>query len=179
MRTLTVYIHPNCPVARMKELIRMETDPSYFDGLSVQKLQEHITVDKDRLSRTALMVLARAFTKKLSEKLKDGNFPGKGHLLSDTQTASDSEEAVAKKISIDENQPQTSLAIKFPDGQSVSQKFNTSHTVGDVKCFVKEIRPMSQPFTLCTTFPPKTLDDNSLSLEEAGLLNSVVIVRVL
>ena len=35
----------------------------------------------------------------------------------------------------------------------------------------------TRPYTIGTTFPNRTLDDDSLTIEAAGLLNSVIVQR--
>ena len=37
---------------------------------------------------------------------------------------------------------------------------------------------MTQPYRLATAFPPKQLDDDSATIEAAGLANSVVVQKL-
>ena len=45
--------------------------------------------------------------------------------------------------------------------------------------FIRASRPdMTQPYRLATAFPPKQLDDDSATIEAAGLANSVVVQKL-
>jgi len=176
-RTLTLYIHPECPSQRIKEVIRMESDSSYFIQQPLEKLTEILVRDKDRLSRDAFLLLARAALSK---------FPGQGRTLSDASSSTSSHSSEedcslkpieTKKLELDENKPQTSICLKFPDGQSITQKFNLCHTVGDVKAFIQDKHPMSVAFAISTNFPQKSLDDDTATLEQEKLHDCVIFVR--
>ncbi len=73
---------------------------------------------------------------------------------------------------------------------------NLTHTVGDIRSFInayavnhveyysslKETyrsRPenVTRAYTIGTTFPNRTLDDDSATIESAGLANSVIVQR--
>ena len=74
---------------------------------------------------------------------------------------------------------------------------NLTHTVGDIRnfinayvscllngrtqmlTFITSSRPenLRRPYTIATTFPNKTLDDDSATIQGAGLANSVVVQR--
>ena len=50
-----------------------------------------------------------------------------------------------------------------------------SQTVGDIRRFIAISRPdMSASYRLLTTFPQKQLEDDSATIEAAGLANAVV-----
>lgn len=80
---------------------------------------------------------------------------------------------------------------------------NLTHTVGDIRnfinawvfchifgrglglfltahnCLISRSRPenLSRAYTIGTTFPNRTLDDDSATIQGAGLVNSVVVQR--
>ncbi|KAI8061144.1 hypothetical protein BC940DRAFT_310413 [Gongronella butleri] len=78
---------------------------------------------------------------------------------------------------IDDAQPITTLQIRLADGTRLVGKFNHTHTVGDVRAYIDSQRPGQNNYVLQTSFPVKPLQDNSVTLKDAGLLNSVVIQR--
>jgi UBX domain-containing protein 1 len=80
---------------------------------------------------------------------------------------------------VDDSLPSTSLQIRFTDGSRVVARFNTSHTISDVRAFVDATRPgEASDYTLQVGFPPKPLDDETKTIEEAGVAKSVIIQRV-
>ncbi|CAM0909908.1 unnamed protein product [Alopecurus aequalis] len=84
-----------------------------------------------------------------------------------------------KTVTVDDSLPSTSLQIRFADGSRVVARFNTSHTISDVRAFVDATRPgEASDYTLQVGFPPKPLDDVTKTIEEAGVANSVIILRV-
>uniref|UniRef100_A0ACD5UHZ8 Uncharacterized protein n=1 Tax=Avena sativa TaxID=4498 RepID=A0ACD5UHZ8_AVESA len=84
-----------------------------------------------------------------------------------------------KTVTVDDSLPSTSLQIRFIDGSRVVARFNTSHTISDVRAFVDATRPgEASDYTLQAGFPPKALDDMTKTIEEAGVANSVIIQRV-
>ncbi|XP_044957969.1 plant UBX domain-containing protein 4-like [Hordeum vulgare subsp. vulgare] len=84
-----------------------------------------------------------------------------------------------KIITVDDSLPSTSLQIRFADGSRVVARFNTSHTISDVRAFIDTTRPgETSDYTLQVGFPPKPLDDVTKTIEEAGVANWVIIQRV-
>lgn len=83
------------------------------------------------------------------------------------------------KFQLDQNQPITTLQIRLGDGSRLTQKFNLTHTVGDIRGFINAGNPgmSSRSYVLMTTFPNKDLTDDSATIEEAGLKGSVITQR--
>ena len=82
-------------------------------------------------------------------------------------------------VKIDESQPITTLQIRLADGSRKVQKFNHSHTVSDIRQFVASIPGYeASTFQLQTNFPVKILTDDSQSIEEAQILNAVIIQKL-
>lgn len=83
-------------------------------------------------------------------------------------------------FAVDDSQPFTSVQIKLADGTRMVARFNHTHTIADVRRFIEASRPglAGRPFTLQTVgFPPKQLSDAGETVEQAGLLNAVIIQR--
>jgi UBX domain-containing protein 1 len=79
----------------------------------------------------------------------------------------------------DHSKPRTSLQLRLADGSRVVADFNLEHTVGDIRRFIRAVRPdMPATYSLGTAFPPKQLQDDGVTLEAAGLANSVVIQKL-
>jgi UBX domain-containing protein 1 len=80
---------------------------------------------------------------------------------------------------VDSNQPTTQIQIRLGDGQRMVAKFNHTHTVGDVRQYINASHPgmTARAYTLQASFPPKPLTDEAMSIQEAGLINSVVIQK--
>ncbi|GAA5886460.1 hypothetical protein JCM16303_001417 [Sporobolomyces ruberrimus] len=85
------------------------------------------------------------------------------------------------EFEVDQSQPTTRLQIRLRDGEKVVATFNHSHTVGDIRRYINASRPgeSSTRYALQTTFPSKDLEDDQVSLKDAGLLGSVVVQRAL
>ncbi|CAL5039521.1 unnamed protein product [Urochloa decumbens] len=96
-----------------------------------------------------------------------------------TSSATASSTATAPRtITVDDSLPSTSLQIRFADGSRMVARFNTSHTISDVRAFIDATRPEAREYTLQAGFPPKPLEDAAKTIEEAGLANSVIIQSV-
>ncbi|CAD6338960.1 unnamed protein product [Miscanthus lutarioriparius] len=83
-----------------------------------------------------------------------------------------------RTITVDDALPSTSLQIRFADGSRLVARFNTSHTISDVRAFIDATRPEASDYTLQAGFPPKPLEDATKTIEEAGVANSVIIQSV-
>ena len=87
-------------------------------------------------------------------------------------------ESEAPLLTVDTSQPVTTLQIRLADGTRLTQKFNHSHTVADLRLFIKcSTKQAGKVFVIMTTFPNKELTEDSLTLSEANLMNAVVIQR--
>jgi len=83
----------------------------------------------------------------------------------------------ATKFEVDQSQPTTSIQIRLADGTRMVARMNLTHTVGDIRNFINASRPenLSRPYIIMLTFPKRTLDDDSMTIQGAGLVNSVVV----
>uniref|UniRef100_A0A3B4V3G7 NSFL1 cofactor p47 n=1 Tax=Seriola dumerili TaxID=41447 RepID=A0A3B4V3G7_SERDU len=90
------------------------------------------------------------------------------------------EAQASASVTLDPSQPVTNIQIRLADGGKLVQKFNHTHRVSDVRQFVVAARPAmaAREFVLMTTFPNKELSDESQTLQQANLLNAVIVQRL-
>lgn len=81
---------------------------------------------------------------------------------------------------VDEKLPSTSIQLRLADGTRMIARFNHHHTIGDIRAFIDSSRSGgTRAYQLQTVgFPPKLLNDLSLTIEQAGLANSVIIQKI-
>ncbi|KAL2467114.1 Plant UBX domain-containing protein 4 [Abeliophyllum distichum] len=81
---------------------------------------------------------------------------------------------------VDESLPSTSIQLRLADGTRMVARFNYHHTIGDIRSFIDASRPGgTRTYQLQSVgFPPKVLADPTQTVEQAGLLNSVVIQKL-
>ncbi|XP_059915107.1 NSFL1 cofactor p47 [Gadus macrocephalus] len=91
-----------------------------------------------------------------------------------------SEAQASASVSLDAAQPVTSIQIRLADGGRLVHKFNHTHRVSDVRQFLVAARPAmaAREFVLMTTFPNRELTDETLTLQDANLLNAVIVQRL-
>ncbi|ULT97808.1 hypothetical protein L3Y34_005560 [Caenorhabditis briggsae] len=89
-------------------------------------------------------------------------------------------EDAKKELKTDMGQPTTNIQIRLPSGQRIVAVFNHTHTLEAVRCFICTARPdiIYSPFELMSAYPPKVLIDETQTLKEANLLNSVIAVKI-
>lgn len=81
---------------------------------------------------------------------------------------------------VDQSLPSTSIQLRLADGTRMVARFNYHHTIGDLRSFIDASRPGgTSTYQLQSVgFPPKVLADPNQTIEQAGLLNSVVIQKL-
>ncbi|KAG8365379.1 hypothetical protein BUALT_Bualt18G0098600 [Buddleja alternifolia] len=81
---------------------------------------------------------------------------------------------------VDRSLPSTSIQLRLVDGTRMVAHFNYHHTIADIRSFIDASRPGgSRTYQLQTVgFPPKVLTDHTQTIEQAGLLNSVVVQKM-
>jgi UBX domain-containing protein 1 len=79
----------------------------------------------------------------------------------------------------DPEKPKTSIQLRLADGSRQVAEFNLDQTVGDIRKFIHAARPdMPWTYSLATAFPQASLNDDAITIESAGLANSVVIQKM-
>ncbi|CAI2350224.1 unnamed protein product [Caenorhabditis sp. 36 PRJEB53466] len=88
-------------------------------------------------------------------------------------------EDAKKELNTDTAQPTTNIQVRLPNNQRLVATFNQSHTLEAVRLFICTARPeiAYAPFQLMNAYPPKILEDETVSLKDANLLNSVIAVK--
>ncbi|ELR61140.1 UBX domain-containing protein 2B, partial [Bos mutus] len=83
-------------------------------------------------------------------------------------------------VLIDDSMPTTKIQIRLADGSRLIQRFNSTHRILDVRDFIVQSRPefATLDFILVTSFPNKVLTDESLTLQEADILNTVILQQL-
>ena len=114
-------------------------------------------------------------------------FSGEGYSLgstSTTTTTTTSTTTPAPKTSgtsnpvvVDSSLPTTSIQIRLADGSRIIGTFNHTHTVNDIRSFIESQHSSSFAYDLATSFPQKVIENESQTISEAGLLNSVVVQK--
>ena len=87
--------------------------------------------------------------------------------------------AAPADFAVDESQPTTRVQIRLADGSRLVARFNQSHTVADVRNFIS-LQPADGPSSdsLVTGPPmPTALEEDSVTLKEAGLLGAVILQK--
>ncbi|KAF8431708.1 SEP-domain-containing protein [Boletus edulis BED1] len=87
--------------------------------------------------------------------------------------------SVTTVFEVDQTQPMTTVQIRLADGTRMPCRMNLTHTVGDIRYFINASRPENtmRPYTIGTTFPNRVLDNDQVTIQSAGLANSVVVQR--
>ncbi|KAK4398892.1 Plant UBX domain-containing protein 4 [Sesamum angolense] len=81
---------------------------------------------------------------------------------------------------VDTSLPSTTIQLRLADGTRMVAHFNHHNTIADIRSFINASRRgRSTSYQLQTVgFPPKVLTDLTQTVEQAGLLNSVVIQKL-
>jgi len=97
---------------------------------------------------------------------------GKGSSLS---PSSSSTGKLTSAIEVDDTAPKGIVFIRLPDGSKVECVLNHSHTVDHIRQYLDSAYPTDRPYRLYSTYPRTELTDVTMTLTEAGLVNSVII----
>jgi len=120
------------------------------------------------------------------------SFVGEGHRLGNptpefgtfNEPKSPSEEKkneddAIKQLNTDKEKPTTKIQVRLADGTKLVVVMNLTHTINDLRMFIVNSRPhyAVTPFSLSTSFPPKELTDETLTISDAKLQGAVVIQK--
>jgi len=111
-------------------------------------------------------------------------FADQGYSLASSSSSSSSSAASRAPVkgclaSLNANSPTTSLRVTLHDGSKLMVKLNHTHTVADLRAHIEASKPSGKPFELRTIAPPTVLDNDTLTLKEANLLNAALVQRLL
>lgn len=82
--------------------------------------------------------------------------------------------ATGGKPAVDESKPKTSIQFRFHNGQRATLDVNLSHTVADLHNYIQFVAPVDGNYSLVAGFPPKPLNDPSVTIEAAGLMKASI-----
>ncbi|KAI8783953.1 NSFL1 cofactor p47 [Biomphalaria glabrata] len=119
-------------------------------------------------------------------------FSGAGHMLGSTEPnsfsptpsvikcAPPSGDRIPPPPTVDDKLPVTNVQLRLADGKRMVLKLNNTHRISDIRQHIIACYPQYAHgnFSLMTTFPNKDLQDESLTLEQANLLNAVIVQRI-
>lgn len=122
------------------------------------------------------------------EKRQATSFQGVGRTLGSSSTSTapepnvitpNSAPAPSAGLVVDQALPSTSIQLRLADGTRLVSHFNYHHTISDIRAFIDASRPGGRlNYQLqMMGFPPKVLADETQTIEQAGLGNSVVIQK--
>lgn len=123
----------------------------------------------------------RKDTFKLPPPPKYVAYSGEGQNLGGTQgTGGSVNKDVADGMpKVNEDMPTTKVQIRFHNGERTSLTLNMTHTVADIHAFVMNAAPVEGEYQLVSGFPPKPLNDPSLTIEQAKLKNAALTQKIL
>ena len=82
------------------------------------------------------------------------------------------------KFEVDNNQPKTRINIRFHNGETITQEFNLTHTLHDIRVFVGNTAPVNGTYDLIEGFPPKPITDDSKTIKELKIEGSTITQRL-
>lgn len=90
------------------------------------------------------------------------------------------EREAKKELNLDESKPMTNIQVRLSNGTRLIIKANQSHRVSDLRLYLNRARPeySKRVYSLMTSFPNKEITNESESLQQANLLNAVIILKL-
>jgi UBX domain-containing protein 1 len=111
-------------------------------------------------------------------------FAGAGQRLGSTtgsatpsRTTSTKPRAGGPGVVVNEAEPVTTLQIRLHDGSRMVAKFNHSHTIGHIRQHI-DAHTGGGRYVLQTTIPVRILGDDSQTIKDAGLINAVIVQKL-
>jgi len=108
-----------------------------------------------------------------------GSFPASGRIAGSSAGPAREPDSIGTRFEVDQTLPTTSVQIRLADGTRMVCRMNLTHTVQDIRNFINASRPENNTrlYTIGTTFPNRTLEDTTQTIQDAGLVNSVIVQR--
>jgi len=106
--------------------------------------------------------------------------PSKEPAATSQRTANTCTSDVVEPDDLDPDAPTTQVQVRLADGSRLVMRLNTTHRVRDLRSLVCSHRAdyAGTPFVFQTVLPRRTLEEESQTLAEANLLNSVVVQQL-
>lgn len=108
-------------------------------------------------------------------------YSGSGHSLGGEEVKAESLGVNAEagiKPDIDTSKETTKIQIKFHNGERVAHTFNVDQRVSDIHTYVMTAAPVDGSYVLVSGFPPKPLENPSLTIAEAKLKGAQIIQKL-
>ncbi|GER44914.1 CDC48-interacting UBX-domain protein [Striga asiatica] len=146
-------------------------------AVHVNLIKRNENYPEPAISRVPFQGVGRTLGSSSSSSATDVG-PTEGHVASAPPPSSSSSPSMG--LVVDESKPSTSIQLRLADGARMVVQLNHHHTIADIRSFIDSSRPGGpRPYQLqAVGFPPKILSDLTLTVEQAGLLNSVVIQKL-
>lgn len=108
------------------------------------------------------------------------SFSGKGTSLGNNNISNSIGLEINKeaKFEVDSSKPTTRINIRLHNGDSITQEFNLTHTLMDIRVFVDRAAPVNGTYDLIEGFPPKPLSEDNKTIEELKIQNSTLTQRL-
>jgi len=89
-------------------------------------------------------------------------------------------ECAQNAMDVDESKPVTKINVRLADGSRFTVSLNLTQPVSAIREFICAVRPdqSSKCFTIMTTFPTKSIDNETISIQDANLANAVVVQKM-
>lgn len=96
--------------------------------------------------------------------------------LANESSSTSDDNAQANPVEVDNSKPTTNIQIRLADGSRLVGTFNHNHTVGDIRRYINASSPQyrDRGYILISTFPRKEFTNNDETIEQSGLINSVI-----
>uniref|UniRef100_A0A8D0GIW7 UBX domain-containing protein 2B n=1 Tax=Sphenodon punctatus TaxID=8508 RepID=A0A8D0GIW7_SPHPU len=171
--------------------LRSYTDPTNAEFLESVKRGE-IPVELQRLVHSGQVNLDMEDHQEqeyVKPRLKFKAFSGEGQklgsltpeIVSTPSSPEEEEKSILNAAAlVDNSVPTTKIQIRLADGSRLIQRFNRTHRIKDIRDSIIQYRPAfaTADFVLVTTFPNKELTDENLTLQEADILNTVILQQL-
>ena len=79
---------------------------------------------------------------------------------------------------IDPNKTKTTIRITLSTGQATTLDLNLDHTIAEIHTYVMSVNPTAGSYQLFSGYPPKPLQDPSMTIEAAQLQQANVTQRL-
>lgn len=79
---------------------------------------------------------------------------------------------------VDKTQPTTRINIRLHNGDAITQEFNLTHTLNDIRIFVGQVAPVNGTYDLIEGFPPKPLTEENKTIKELKIEGSTLTQRL-
>lgn len=76
------------------------------------------------------------------------------------------------------NQPTTRINLRLYTGDTITQEFNLTHTIADIRTFINRAAPVNGTFDILSGFPPKALTDEFRTIKDAKLEGTTLTQRL-